>query len=294
MTFREYLRERYRPATINTYLRNTKYYLNVKGKSYADKATYTQVVRTLGLLRKRYPDANTLSGILTAVKQYYQYLLVTGKRKDHPCKTLHLRDHKPKALQLQDLFTTKELLSLFKRTEYYKNMDLRNQVLLSLLIFQALSTAELKALNVEDVDLERGTIHIKGTTKTNARTLSLKSRQILLFYRYLNEQRPVLARKQKQTTGRLLLTWKGTPENGEGVSYLVEQYKHLFPGRVLNPVKIRQSVIVNLLKQGRDIRQVQAFAGHKYATTTEKYRPGPESGFKELLERYHPLGKNRN
>ena len=64
----------------------------------------------------------------------------------------------------------------------------------------------------------------------------------------------------------------------------------MFPDRNLNPRTIRQSVITNLLKEGKDLRVVQVFAGHKKISTTEKYR---QSGLKELqeaIEKYHPLG----
>jgi len=63
----------------------------------------------------------------------------------------------------------------------------------------------------------------------------------------------------------------------------------MFPDRNLNPRTIRQSVITNLLKEGKDLRVVQVFAGHK-KSTTEKYR---QSGLEELqaaIEKYHPLG----
>ena len=69
-----------------------------------------------------------------------------------------------------------------------------------------------------------------------------------------------------------MLTKLGTPEKGEGISYLISTFKGLFPERNLNPKTIRQSVIADLLKQGKDLRLVQVFAGHKYPSSTERYR----------------------
>ncbi len=87
----------------------------------------------------------------------------------------------------------------------------------------------------------------------------------------------------------LVLAKAGTPETGEGISYLLETAKHLFPNRNLNTKTIRQSVIANLLKSGHDLRLVQTFAGHKYPSATERYR---QTGIEELkagVEKYHPL-----
>lgn len=109
----------------------------------------------------------------------------------------------------------------------------------------------------------------------------------MLFYEYIHKVRPELL---KTETDRLVVTLRGTPESGEGINYLVETFKPLFPDRNLNPRTIRQSVITNLLKEGKDLRVVQVFAGHKKISTTEKYR---QSGLEELqaaIEKHHPLG----
>ena len=82
----------------------------------------------------------------------------------------------------------------------------------------------------------------------------------------------------------------GTPETGEGIGYLLETAKHLFPNRNLNTKTIRQSVIVNLLKSGHDLRLVQVFAGHKYPSSTEKYRQTEVEELKNEVLKYHPLG----
>ncbi|MDX9783056.1 MAG: hypothetical protein RBT35_08810 [Bacteroidales bacterium] len=45
-----------------------------------------------------------------------------------------------------------------------------------------------------------------------------------------------------------------------------------------------------MLKEGKDLRVVQVFAGHKKISSNKKYR---QSGIEELqaaIEKYHPLG----
>jgi site-specific recombinase XerD len=91
-------------------------------------------------------------------------------------------------------------------------------------------------------------------------------------------------------TDRLVLTLRGSAENGEGINYLIETFKPMFPERNLNARTIRQSVITNMLREGKDLRVVQVFAGHKKISSTEEYR---QSGLEELqaaINKYHPLG----
>jgi integrase/recombinase XerD len=67
----------------------------------------------------------------------------------------------------------------------------------------------------------------------------------MLFYKYIHEVRPKL---KTMETISLILTKSGTPEQVEGISYLLETSKHLFPERKLNTKTIRQSVATNRLK----------------------------------------------
>ena len=164
---------------------------------------------------------------------------------------------------------------------------IRNQVVLSLLTCQGLQLGELTGLTLADVRLAEGTIYVKATPKTNARTLPLQPRQIMGLHRYIEQERPRLLRER---TDALILTKRGTAERGEGIHYLVSTCQDLFPDRRLTPQTIRQSVIANLLKQGHDLRVVQVFAGHKYPSATERYRQSKIEELKAAVQKYHPFG----
>jgi len=83
---------------------------------------------------------------------------------------------------------------------------------------------------------------------------------------------------------------RGTAEKGEGIHYLTETLRKKYPSRKLNPTTIRQSVITNLLKKGKDLRIVQKFAGHRSSLTTEKYKQTDVEELKIEVLKYHPLG----
>ncbi len=166
-------------------------------------------------------------------------------------------------------------------------LEIRNQVVLSLLIDQGLQLAELAGLRVSDVRLKEGEVYVRSTPRTNGRTLSLKPRQIMLLHSYMTRERLQLLREQ---TDALILTKRGTAERGEGIHYLASTFRHRFKGRSLTPETIRQSVIANLLKQGHDLRMVQVFAGHKYPSSTERYKQSQIEELKAAVLRYHPFG----
>ena len=282
-----YLQEKYSPQTVKVYLLDITRYLQYMGAEKAEMATYQDVMEYVDNLRKGYHNPGTINRMLYAVKAWYFYLITSGKRKDHPCRQLRLKDARAGDIQLQDFFSSIEMEKLMQRKERYEMASLRNRVVISLLIYQGLRQTEITMLRLQDIDMESGSIYVRAMIRATARTLTLKPNQVMLLHKYINKVRPELL---KTETDRLVLTLRGTPESGEGINYLVETFKPLFPDRNLNARTIRQSVITNLLKEGMDLRVVQVFAGHKKISTTEKYR---QSGLEELqtaIEKYHPLG----
>ena len=67
---------------------------------------------------------------------------------------------------------------------------------------------------------------------------------------YIQKDRPKL--QQRNTSNKLIIASGGSPLTGEGICALIDTLKHLFPTKKLNAKTIRQSVITNLLKEGKD------------------------------------------
>ena len=286
MTIKKYLLEHYTEDTAKIYLYEIDNY--IANYPQAAQAVYKDVVNYIGTLRSKYSNASTLNRILCSIRAYYDFLCYTGMRTDNPAKAIKLRDQRSHDIQLQDLFTSGELEALMNRPERYNNLTHRNRVLISLLIYQALLPGEMEALTVPDINLSTGNIYIKPTTSTNKRELQLKPNQVLLFYQYINETRPKLLDKNK--SGALLIGIRGTPMQADDIAkHVIRSYKGLYPRRQVNAQTIRQSVIANLLKQGHDLSLVQAFAGHKYPSSTERYRQNEIETLRDAVQKYHPV-----
>jgi len=283
----DYLLEKYSPQTVKIYHLDIRRYIVYMGEERAEKATYRDIMEYTGYLRKTYQNPRTINRMLYGVKAWYFYLIVSGSREDHPCRQIKLKDARGADIQLQDLFSSIEMEKLMQRKERFEVARLRNKVILSLLIYQGLRLTEITRLRTGDIDLEAGTLFVRAMPRTMSRILKLRTLQVMLFYNYIHVLRPKLLRTG---TDRLVLTLRGSAENGEGINYLIETFKPLFPERNLNARTLRQSVITNLLKEGKDLRVVQVFAGHKKISSTEKYRQSGIEELQEAIEKYHPLG----
>lgn len=283
---KEYLKSRYAKETAKAYQREIEIYLsNCPG---AAKAGYREVFNYIGQLRNRYKNPKTIRRILCSLKVYYDYLNVTNQRKDNPTTAIRLRDQINNDIQLQDFFSPAELEQLLHREERYALLSERNRVLMSLLIYQGLQPRELAALKISHLNLLEGTVHIKAQANTNSRTLSLKPNQILLFQHYQNEIRKQLL-NGRESEHLLLGLRGGTLLSVDIIKHVISHYKSLFDPRKVNCNTIRGSVIANLLKAGNELRTVQAFAGHKKISSTEKYRQDQVEILHGVIQSRHPM-----
>jgi integrase/recombinase XerD len=286
MNIETYLKERYTLKTAAVYKSDIETYLN--NCPQAETAVLKDITAYLGILRNRYGNRGTLHRILASLKAYYEFLNRTGVRKDNPCKAIRLRDKQNRDIQLQDLFTSQELESLLERKERFNLLVNRNKVLTGLLIYQGLLPAELEHLSLTDINLTAGTVYIKATVNTNRRTLQLKPTQIMVLHEYIEQARKELVKQQTEES--LLIGSRGEPMKGEDITkHITRSFKGRFRGRTVNCQTIRQSVITNLLKAGNDLRIVQVFAGHKYPSTTEKYKQTSVEALKTAIQNYHPM-----
>lgn len=278
MKIEEYLEQNLQKSTAKNYLYEIeKYKLIDKNTAHYN---YKNVMEYVEMIRQNY-QSSSMTRILSALKKYYDYLVETGIRKDNPARAIQLRDIKKNAIQLQDLFSENELQKLLEpRKERYQLLEKRNQIIMSLLVFQALKVGEIIQLTTTDINLEKAQINITGTTQTNNRILPLKAEQILLFYTYLENR--------NQLSNHFLSNKLNSPITGDDINYLVSTYQKQF-SKKLTTITIRQSVITNLLSKGNDLRKVQEFAGHKYLDTTEKYKQTGIKALQNAVNQYHPI-----
>lgn len=286
-SLKEYLQEHYSQTSVQGYesiILRYRTYMNDK----AETATYNDVLEYIGYLRKLQLHPKSLRNNLFAIKIYYRYLVETEKRTDHPCQKLYLQDQINRSIAVESLYSPVVLEELLK-THKAKNPShqKRDEIIITLLIYQALTVLEITQIELHQIDLEQGTVKITGNVKNKGRTLHLKSNQVMLFYNYIHEIRPIILQANKTESNLFLLSEAGKNIFPGIINRMINQEKK--PHEKLIPMKIRQSVIAHFLKANNDIRVVQVFAGHRRAGSTEEYK---QSGLEELkanINKLHPL-----
>ncbi|QMU66149.1 MAG: tyrosine-type recombinase/integrase [Flavobacteriaceae bacterium] len=290
ITLHNYLENKYSKSTLKSNLYNIKKFTDYYGKR-SEKANYSQVLEYIAYLRKNYElSPKTLRHRLYAVKIYFNYLLEIGKRKDHPCSELFLKDKIDRTIAVDNLYSPETLENFLESYQIKKKKHLlnRNKIIISLLIYQGLTVKEIAELQLQSINLNTCEIHIKSGYRQQKRTLPLQAKQVLLFFNYLEKGRKKLLKynlkKEEQT---FILGQYGNEINPHSISRIINQNRK--ESEKIKPIKIRQSVIANLLKKENDTRLVQVFSGHKRASTTIAYKQTELEQLQNAIENYHPI-----
>ena len=295
-TLRNYLETKYSKSTLSSNLYNIKRFTDYYDKK-APKATFKEVLQYIEHLRKNYNlHPKTLRHCLYGVKIYFNYLLETGQRNDHPCSELFLKDKIDKQIQVDTLYSPETLETFFETYQIRKKkyLENRNKIIISLLIYQALTVKEIAELEIQNINLEKCEIFIKASAELTAkspqsRTLPLQAKQILLIYNYLEKDRVKLLQynNKKETQTSFILGQYGEKINPHGIGKMINETKP--KTEQIKPIKIRQSVIANFLKKENDTRIVQVFSGHRRASTTIQYKQTEFELLQNAVNNYHPI-----
>lgn len=265
-TLQDYLEEQYTGESIQSYIIGIKKYLRyTKNPEQAQKKEILHYIQTL---RKQGNSPKTLQSRLAHIKAYYHYLQQAGKRKDHPCKDLQLKDKIDKSIKTELLYTEKQLKDYLEQTPKHKKL------MVSLLVYQALTIQEIANLKPKDIEIQKAEIYLK------TRTIKLKAEQIYLVtehYKLFKENRNYVFEHSRKPGQKL---------RAKGINHYINFKRQ----EKYTPIKIRQSVIKNLLKK-HDLRKVQVFSGHKKSSITQQYQTTNLEQLKNEIENLHPLNK---
>ena len=288
-TLKKYLREKYSSTSIKSYENMIRRFKLTMG-TQVDQSSYTNVLDYIGILRKEQLHPKSLRNHLFAIKIYFDYLLATGKRKDHPCKNLHLKDQISRQIHVESLYSKELLENLYENYQSRNPVNQnRNKVVIGLLIYQALTVLEISQLKKADVKVEKGTVYIRANKKNKERTLSLQPSQILLMHQYLKNDWKKYHEKQElnKRNDYFILSNTGSQIYRTWINRMINQGKSKH--QKLTPLKIRQSVIAMLLKEKNNVRVVQEFAGHRRTGSTEAYKQSGLEQLKKAIDKHHPL-----
>jgi len=187
------------------------------------------------------------------------------------------------------LLSEKELAHLHRSYPQNTIHEKRDRLMLSLLIYQGITTAELIELKVEDVELSLGIMEVRTSRQGQYRKLKLLDHQIIDLENYLKNIRPKLEKASGMQMDQLIIN-SGKSERKDKLKNTLQEIVKRLQKRhsyFKNARQLRASRIALWLNQ-YNLRQVQYMAGHRYISSTERYRMDKVEDLQRELGKYHP------
>jgi site-specific recombinase XerD len=296
--------------TIEYYVRHVELFF-AKTKKEDIQVTKPDILKFLEYLKNKRKIQNfTRYHYLIALNYYFTFLYENEKIAVNPCLFLKIRGVNKK--KLHKIYTPEELNQLYDnyyllfvqnynddhhRHEQQKQYSVlyrgRNALIVSILFNQGIATSEIEKIELDDIDLIKATIKIRGGNRRSDRTLPLKATQIGLFMHYLQNIRPKLIEYQTKESNYLFLSlpaisYKKTANDMKrGVfTPLTVQIKSI--DKHFTFQNVRASIISFWIKT-LGLRKAQHLAGHRNITTTEKYVKNNLDGLIDDINKLHPF-----
>jgi integrase/recombinase XerD len=234
----------------------------------------------------------SVARMLVAVRSLYRFLVREGDLGSDPTATIGTPRKPrslPKAIPLEDVE------ALLERTADGL-LGRRDRAILETLYGAGLRISELVGLDVDDADLEEGSVLVRSGKGSKGRRVPLGRAARRAVGAYLVQTRPELVRRRVGGTDpALFLNARGGRLSRQGCWKILKRYAREagLEDRV-SPHTLRHSFATHMLDAGADIRVVQELLGHASLATTQVYTLVSDSHLREVYLASHPRARTRD
>lgn len=232
--------------------------------------------------------AASVARMLVSLRSFHRFLVREGAAETDPTAKIGSPKRPrsiPKAIPLDDV---ERLLELPSSDE----LGRRDRAILETLYGAGCRISELVNLDVDDVDLDEGSVLIRGGKGGKSRRVPVGRAARAAVGNYLTTVRPDLARKASRASPAVFLNARGGRLSRQGCWKILRRYAEVagLEDRV-SPHTLRHSFATHMLDAGADIRVVQDLLGHASLATTQVYTLVSDSKMREVYYSSHPRAR---
>ncbi len=217
-----------------------------------------------------------------SIRGFYAFLRKRGVIKKNPARFLRTPKKGrplPRTLAVQE---TRQLLE-------EGPLSSRDRAILELFYATGLRISELVGLNLEDLDMARGHIRVRGKGKKE-RVVIMGSMARRALQAYLKERSLLL----KAPSKALFVTSRGRISPSTVRRLVKKAAIQSGLDKPITPHTLRHSFATHLLEGGADLRAVQELLGHANLSTTQIYTHLTLGRLKEIYSRAHPRARRKD
>ena len=231
--------------------------------------------------------ATSVVRTLSAVRSFHRFLLREGEADRDPAAAV-IRPRLPRSLPRP--LPVEEVLRLLEGPARDTPVGIRDRAVLETMYGAGLRVSELAGLDVDDVDLDEGSVRVLGKGgKERDVPFGRYARDAIAAY--LSRSRPSLATNRSRAA--LFLNLRGGRLTRQGVAgILAKAARASGIERRVTPHTLRHSFATHLLEGGADVRVVQELLGHASVATTQVYTLVTREHLREVYYTAHPRARD--
>jgi integrase/recombinase XerD len=224
---------------------------------------------------------------LAAVRSFHRFLVREGETSADPAEGV-ARPKVPRNLPRP--LTVEEVGALVGAPAEDGNpASLRDRAMLETLYGAGLRISELVGLDVDDVDLDEGSVRAMGKG-SRQRVVPLGRYAVKALSAYMVRGRPALTGPRSRAA--LFLNQRGGRLSRQGCTNIVKAMARRAGIRKrVTPHMLRHSFATHLLEGGADVRVVQELLGHASVATTQIYTLVTSDRLREVYFESHPRAR---
>lgn len=272
-------------ASISSYNQDLKKYsqfLEDQNVTRVDSITAETLVSFLQFLTSENKSAKTIRRMQSTLKNFHQFLQIERITENNPA----LRLQTPREEKALPVVLTIEEMERLLQSPDQTTQGIRDNAMMELLYASGLRVSELINLNISDLNLEMGFIHVygKGEKERIVPTTEYVAKKLR---NYIKNYRLKLLKDENIDT--LFLTNRGKGFTRQGLWKTIKKYvRESGIDKNITPHTFRHSFATHLIENGADLRAVQEMLGHSDISTTQIYTQISAGKIREMYKQFHP------
>lgn len=219
------------------------------------------------------------------IRHWLRWLTKQGHLLYNPASELELP--RPEKRLPRAILNAREAEAVLAVPDVGSTLGLRDRAILETLYSTGMRRMELVGLQVQDVDIERGTVLIRQGKGKKDRMIPIGERALAWIEKYRDAARPELVTGRDD--GTLFLSSLGEAFVLARLTQLVREYvDQSGVGKRGSCHMFRHTMATLMLENGADIRFIQAMLGHAKLDTTQIYAQVSIRQLKAIHTATHP------
>lgn len=274
--------------TLDAYIRDINQfilYCSQNGAKSIEEVNDDYIIKYIEYLTFLGKSDATKSRVIASLHSYFNFLVSQGVVNRDPTKDIKAPKNSRKIPEILD---AKEIMVLLSQPNGNDYKSIRDRAMLELLYATGIKVSELIELNLSDINLQIGIIHMHNSK--HERIIPVYPAANKHLTEYCTIARPALV--QNSDEERLFTNINGQPMSRQGFWKIIKHYAEKAGiKKDITPHTLRHSFAAHLLENGAQLKDIKDMLGHADISSTQIYAHLIKSKYVQSYAKFHPLAK---